>query len=163
VDINSYTTFDDIRAVLGVSSDEIEDATFSLDVYTLNLTSELEDISANLVTDYTTVAEAASRSAVEERFYQATRLFAVYAVAYQATGSLPLFSPKDISDGKATVSRYADSPYKVVIEKVRTMYEKFRGKLEKAYAEYGSNSSPTLVIRPFFSVASGAKDPVTNS
>ena len=161
--ITDYTTYEDIRAVLGVSADEIEDATLSLAVYELSLSSEFEDISANLKTDYATVSGLTSRTAVQERLFQSTRLFSTYAVAYQASGSLPLFSPKDISDGKATVSRYADSPYKAVIEQIRTQYEKFKGKLEKAYAEYGSSSAPVLVIRPFFNTASGAYDPVTNA
>lgn len=163
MEITSFTTFNDIRAVLGVSSDEIEDATLSLDIFELNLTSELEDIGLALVSDYSTVAELTTRTAVQERFYQATRLFSAYAVAFQATGSLPLFSPKDISDGKATVSRYADSPYKEVIKKVTAQYEKFKLKLEKAYADFGSNSAPSRTVLPFFNVASGARDPVTNS
>lgn len=161
--ITNFTTFNDIRAALGVSSDEIEDATLSLDLYELNLTSELEDIGSALASDYSTVAELSTRTAAQERFYQATRLFSAYAVALQATGSLPLFSPKDISDGKATVSRYADSPYKEVIKQVKAMYEKCRLKLEKAYATYGSTSAPSRAVLPFFSVASGTRDPVTNS
>lgn len=163
MEIINFTTFNDIRAVLGVSDDEIEDATLSLDIFELNLTSELEDISVNLIGDYSTVAELTTRTAVQERFYQATRLFSAYAVAYQATGSLPLFSPKDISDGKATVSRYADSPYREVIKKVSAQYEKFKVKLEKAYAEFGSSSAPSRTIPSLFAVASGARDPVTNS
>ena len=42
----TYTTYDDIRAALGVSSDEIEDATLSLSLYELNLTSDLTGESA---------------------------------------------------------------------------------------------------------------------
>ena len=161
--ITAYTTYDDIRAALGVSSDEIEDATLSLDIYELNLTSEFEDISLSLASAYATVAALTSRSDVQERFYQATRLFSAYAVAYQATSSLPLFSPKDISDGKATVSRYADSPYKAVIAQVKTLYEKFKGKLEKAYADNSATSVADLAPRPYFTVVSPSYDPVTGT
>jgi hypothetical protein len=159
----TYTTYDDIRAALGVSSDEIEDATLSLSLYELNLTSEFEDINLSLESDYATVAALSSRTAVQDRFLQATRLFATYAVAYQATTSLPLFSPKDISDGKATVSRYADSPYKEVIKKVEQLYGKYRSKLEAALAANNAESAPSIALRTYMAVSIPDSDPVTGT
>lgn len=156
-----YTTYDDIRAALGVSSDEIEDATLSLTLYELNLIAEFEDINVVIESEYATVAAKASRTDAEERFLRATRLFSTYAVAYQATTSLPLFSPKDISDGKATVSRYADSPYKAVIAKITELYGKYRTRLEQSFADYSAGAAPVLSPRPFFSVSSPSYDPVT--
>ena len=159
----TYTTYDDIRAALGVSTDEIEDATLSLSLYELNLTSELEDVALTLESEYATVAALSSRTAVQDRFLQATRLFATYAVAYQATTSLPLFSPKDISDGKASVTRYADSPYKEVMKRVEQLYGKYRSKLEAAFAAITAGSVPSITARPYFSVASPDSDPVTGT
>ena len=159
----TYTTYDDIRAALGVSSDEIEDATLSLSLYELNLISELEDVDVDLVSDYATVAALSSRTAVQDRFLQATRLFATYVVAYQATTSLPLFSPKDISDGKATVSRYADSPYKEVIKRVEQLYGKYKARLEAAVAANNAESAPSITSRPYFSVSVPDSDPVTGT
>ena len=159
----TYTTYDDIRAALGVSSDEIEDATLSLSLYELNLTSEFEDISLTLESDYATVAALSSRTAVQDRFLQATRLFATYAVAFQATTSLPLFSPKDISDGKATVSRYADSPYKEVIKKVEQLYGRYRTKLEAALAANNAESAPSIAARTYMAVSIPDSDPVTGT
>jgi hypothetical protein len=159
----TYTTYDDIRAALGVSSDEIEDATLSLSLYELNLTAELEDVDLLLESEYATVAALSSRTTVQDRFLQAARLFATYAVAYQATTSLPLFSPKDISDGKATVSRYADSPYKEVNKKVEQLYGKYRAKLEAAFAASTAGSAPSITARPYLSVAVPDSDPVTGT
>jgi hypothetical protein len=159
----TYTTYDDIRAALGVSSDEIEDATLSLSLYELNLTSEFEDIDTSIETDYATVAALSSRTAVQDRFLQATRLFATYAVAYQATTSLPLFSPKDVTDGKAAFSRYADSPYKEVIKRVEQLYGKYKAKLEAAYAANNAGSAPSITPRPYFNVAVPDSDPVTGT
>jgi hypothetical protein len=159
----TYTTYDDIRAALGVSSDEIEDATLSLSLYELNLTSEFEDIGLTLESDYATVAALSSRTAVQDRFLQATRLFATYAVAYQAATSLPLFSPKDISDGKATVSRYADSPYKEVVKRIEQLYGKYKARLEAAFAANGAVSAPSITPRPYFTVSVPDSDPVTGT
>jgi hypothetical protein len=159
----SYTTYDDIRAALGVSSDEILDATLSLSLYELNLTTEFEDISLSLESDYATVAALSSRTAVQDRFLQATRLFATYAVAYQAATSLPLFSPKDITDGKAAFSRYADSPYKEVIKRVEQSYGKYKSRLEAALAANNSGSAPSTTPRPYFVVAAPSSDPVTGT
>lgn len=159
----TYTTYDDIRAALGVSSDEIEDATLSLALYELNLISEFEDIDLTLESTYATVSALSSRTEVQERFLQATRLFSTYAVAYQATTSLPLFSPKDISDGKAVVSRYADSPYKEVIKKVEQLYGKYKSRLEAALAANNAGSAPSITPRPYFSVAVPDSDPVTGT
>lgn len=161
--ITSYTTYDDIRAALGVSDDELEDPTLSLSLYEDNLDVEFDDIDFTLKSTFATVSALTSRSDVEERFLQATRLFATYAVAYQLTGSLPLFSPKDIGDGKALVSRYADSPYRAVTDKVKEAYSRARARLEKAFADLGAASAPTYTPPPLMGVASGSRDPVTNS
>ena len=159
----SYTTYDDIRAALGVSSDEIQDATLSLSLYELNLTSEFEDIGLSLETDYATVAALSSKTAIQDRFLQATRLFSTYAVAYQATTSLPLFSPKDVTDGKAAFSRYADSPYKEVIKRVEQNYGKYKSRLEAAYAANNSGSAPSIATWPYFNVSVSDSDPVTGT
>lgn len=159
----TYTTYDDIRAALGVSSDEIEDATLSLALYELNLTSEFEDIDLSLESTYATVSALTSRTDVQERFLQATRLFSTYAVAYQATTSLPLFSPKDITDGKAAFSRYADSPYKEVIKRVEQMHGKYKSRLEQALAANNAVSAPSIAYRPYLSVGVPTSDPVTGT
>lgn len=156
--ITTYTTYDDIRAVLGVSDDELEDDTLSLEVYDNALTVELEDIDLDLPATY--AALPTTLTAAQQRFQTATRLFATYSVAKQLSSALPLFGPKDISDGKATVSRFSDSPYKEVIKRIEAEYEKSRTRLEKAYATANS-SSYSLTIPTFLSVASPNEDPIT--
>lgn len=159
-----FTTFDDIRAVLGVSGDELEDATLSLAVYEYNLTLELEDISLDLPARYATAAQKdlASQSAVEQRFVQATRLFATYAVAKQLLASLPLFSPKEISDGKASMVRYSVNPYETTIKRVEAQYERFRQRLSDVFGTLTA-STRTSVSRPYMSAVTPGRDPVTGS
>lgn len=159
-----YTTYDDVRAILGVSVDEIEDVTLGLEVYESYLETELEDVGANLAADYAAVAalSEATRTPVEKKFLRTTRLFAAYACAKQLTVSLPMFGPKDISDGKATVSRFADSPYREVVKRVGQEYDRLKLVLVDAYAGLSSTTGATTV-RVFLGTTGLAVDPVTNS
>lgn len=159
--IASYTTFDDVRAALGVSADEITDATLSLDLYTFNLVSELESISINLPTDFAALpVPPATLTAVQTRFAQAVSLFSTYAVAKQGTISLPMFSPKEQTDGKAGLVRFAQDPYKATIQRILQQYEVFKLKLEAAYAATLSTDAPAAIARPYFVVSSPSSDPV---
>jgi hypothetical protein len=162
--LTTYTSYDEIRATLGVSSDEIEDTTLALAIYEDYLLLELEDISDTLVTDFGTVAgiSAGSRTAVQNKFYKTTRLFAAFAVAKQLTASLPLFSPKDISDGKATLGRYADSPYKETIKRIKDEYDRFRVRLDEAHKGLTATAT-TAITRSYMSAVSPSVDPVTGS
>lgn len=162
--LTTYTAYADIRAVLGVSNEELEDATLALEVYESNLTFEMEDVNASIISEYTTVSAIASgsRTDAQQRFYKAVRLFATYAVAKQLCSSLPLFGPKDVSDGKASQSRFADSPYKETIRRIEAGFDRLRGKLDEAYADLSAGSS-VAVERTLFAVSSPDTDPVTGS
>lgn len=162
--ITSYTSYDEVRAVLGVSTDELEDATLALTLYDYGLQAELNEISANLSADFATVSgiDFTSRTTVQQWFFQTTQVFAAYSVARQAGSGLPLFGPKDISDGKATVSRFADAPYKAVLARVDSEYNKARTRLESAYASFNSSTS-TPIARSYFKASGLTTDPVTGS
>jgi len=158
--ITDYTTYADVRAALGVSDEELEDATLALESFAIGLKLDLEDVDLTLPAAYD--ALPATRTDAQERFYATARIFAMYAVARQLTTSLPLFSPKTVSDGKASIGRYADGPYKDVIKRVQAEYDRYRTRLEKAYAAMNSTGY-TLTIPTFISVVSPASDPVTGT
>jgi hypothetical protein len=163
--MSDFISFDDVRAALGVSSDEITDATLSLDLYDFNLVSELESISLNLIADYQALKETAPStwSTANTRFHQSVRLFSAYAVAKQATTALPMFSPKEQTDGKAALVRFAQNPYKDTINAVLQSYDAFRAKLEAAYAAASLTEAPAETTRPYFVVSVPTYDPVTGS
>jgi hypothetical protein len=164
VAITDYTSCNDIRAVLGVTSDELDDTTISLDVYRFNLDSEFEDIHLSLKSSFATVKAVAelTRSETEERLYRTVNMFATYAVARQLLGALPLFSPKEITDGKAGMSRYASDPYKETMKRVEKQYETARARCSKALEGYLTTFSSNRVSRPYMGVVSPATDVVTN-
>lgn len=159
--ITDYTTYDDVRAVLGVSTDELEDTTLALETYASALLLDLEDVDVALPATYSALP-GTGRTAAQERFFVTVRLFATYAVARQLTSSLPMFGPKDITDGKAGVTRFADSPYKETIKRLQAEYDRYRTRLEKAYAGLTAGAY-TLTVPTFLSVASPTSDPVTGT
>jgi hypothetical protein len=160
--LTDYVSFEEVRAALGVSEDEIKDATLSLDLYAFNLVSELEGISLTLVEDYAQqkVSPVEGWTPIQVRFHQAVRLFSAYAVAKQATISVPMFAPKEQTDGKASLGRWAQDPYKPMIASVLKQYEVFKVKLEAAYGAIQTTVSPTTVDRPYMSVVAPISDPV---
>lgn len=159
--IADYTSFDDVRAALGVSKDEISDATLSLDLYTFNLVSELEAIDLSLIAAYEALPVSLdTRSAAEVRFAQSVSLFSTYAVAKQGTIALPMFSPKEQTDGKAGLVRFAQDPYKATKQSVIDQYNVFRQKLEAAYFALQPAVQQGSTARTYISVVSPLSDPV---
>lgn len=166
-----YTTFDDIRAALGVSSDELEDATLSLAVYEFNLKAELTDVGedavagSDILADFKTADEVAPdiRTSQQARLVEGLRLFATYVVAKHLTSALPLFSPKEQHDGKASLVRYAQSPYADTIKSVKALYDRFRTQLVTAYTKFKSLTAAAPTARSYFSVVPSSSDPVTGA
>jgi hypothetical protein len=160
--LTDFTTYDEVRASLGTNPDELADVTLALPLYARGLVADLEDIAALLPTDYATVLaiNEGTRTAKEQALVDAVQLFAPYSVAAQLSSSLPLFSPKQVTDGKAGFSRYADSPYKTSIDNAKKMFDRFRARLVVKYADYKSASS-TAIVRPYGGGVSPTSDPVT--
>lgn len=160
--LTDYTTYNDIRSALGVSVDEIADVTLALETWDYNLQAELEGINAALLSTYASVVAVvpANRTPAQAKFYRSTRLFSTFATANALAASLPMFGPKDISDGKATVSRFADSPYKVVVAAVRTQYDSAKDRLKQALTELNS-AAITLTPRAYMGTSRPSYDPVT--
>lgn len=159
------TTYDDIRAALGVSSDELEDATLALSLYEFGLSADLRSLSLTISTDFATVSNIAedTQSEVEKVFVECMSLFATYSVANQCLTSLPLFSPKEITDGKASVTRYAQNPYKDTMDRVEAAYIKFRDALTTAYAAYKTTARDDRAVIQFMAVIGLSTDPVTGT
>jgi hypothetical protein len=161
--ITDFTTYDEVRSVLGINSDELEDNTIALPLYQRMLEVEINAINSGIITQYVTIAAitpASSRTTIQQALYDAVQLFAVYSTARQLGTSLPMFGPKEISDSKTLVARFTNDPYKVTLDKVETLYGRVRDNLQEAYANL-SSSTLTSASRTYFSVASPSTDPVT--
>lgn len=159
--LTDYTTYNDIRAALGVSDEDLEDETLALSLYSGALTQELEDISVTLPDTYAAKKAVTSPTALEVRFLTACSLFATYSVAKMLTAALPLFAAKQVGDGKAVVQRF-DNPYRETIKSVNNQYDQMRNRLVVALGAVGSGSAPT-VSKAYFGVISPDVDPVTGA
>lgn len=119
--LTDFTAYDEIRAVLGVSDDEIEDQTLALKIYLSQLQLELSSISPDLELTYDTIKAASAQTATERKLVTIVEVFSAYAIAKILLGSAPLFAPKRISDGRGEMERQVD-PFQILREEVNSMY-----------------------------------------
>jgi len=154
-----YTTYNDVRAALGVSEEDIPDSVLDLNLYADTLTQEFEEIDLTLESTYATTESLAAPTAAETRFITACNLFATYSVAKQLTATMPLFAARQVTDGKAQISRF-DNPYRDVIAQVTAQYEKARTRLVAAFGAIGAVTTAT-VAKSYFGIVSPSVDPVT--
>ena len=157
----NYTTYDDIRAALGVTDEELEDDVLGLQIYEDHLSFELRDIHPDLDTLHTSLESTPVLTSAQERFMAACRGFSTYAVARALTSTLPMFGPKSIEDGKARMERFAD-PYKATIEAVNKAYTTWKARLEAAYGTLMSTSKSTVFLSYAVS-ATPAYNPITGA
>jgi len=160
--LTDYTTYADIRAVLGVSDEELEDSTIGLDVYALSLQESLINLHPDALAQYEQIAalDEMARSPKESRVYGLMRLYATYYTAKQLSVALPMFGPKTVSDGKASVTRFADSPYQDVLRGIAEELDLLRGRLVQALLDLLAQVE-TKVQRRSIVAATPAYDPVT--
>lgn len=165
MDLTAFLTYDEVRAVLGVSQDDIEDSTLALDVYKYGLLDAFEEMEVSPLEAYLSIYEGdpAQMEAVEFRLYRAVRLFAVYQVARELLGALPMFAPKEHTDGKASAVRFSADPYKDTKKSVEQRYEQQLQRLANAIAAYNSTAKVERAIRPYFIGVASGSDPVTGS
>lgn len=155
--ITAYTTYDDVRAVLGVSSKDLADATLALHWYSDALDEALDEVSPNLAQAFADASAATTPSAEQVRLIRSVRTFAATVVAKTATTAVRMFAPQHITDGKAAMSRFTD-PIKELVKDIDAKYLDAR---EKVVAALAGTTPAVTVARQWFSAVSPADDPVT--
>lgn len=162
MDLLTFTSAAEVRAALGVNSTELPDATVLLPMYYTVATMAMEDVNSSIPTQFATIDALPSKTAVQQRFLDVTRLFVTYTTAKQLLTSAPLFSVKVLTDGKASFERQAD-PYAQLREDITGMWNAVRYRLNTYFASL-SGSSAAARFTPMIAVASTlATDPVTGS
>ena len=154
--LTDFATYDEIRAVLGVSDEELEDGTLALPMYLKLLQLDFGDIEAQ----YLAAKASITPSAAEQKLVDVVSVFSAYAISKHLLTSLPLFAPKRITDGRAETDRITD-PFEGVREGVNSMYPVLKSRVGAALAALGT-SVTVNPARTFFSVAGLAINPVTN-
>lgn len=155
--LTDFATYDEIRAVLGVSDEELEDGTLALPMYLKLLQMEFEDLDVDLESKYFSVKALADPTAKEQKLLDVVSVFSAYAIAFHLLTSLPLFAPKQITDGRASTDRITD-PFEGVREGVNSTLAMLKGRV-LAVLEVAPT---TTTSRTYFSVAGLAVNPITN-
>ena len=154
-----FTTYDDIRAVLGIAPEELEDTTLALPIYVRELQFLLGDIEPTLESTYLGLAAQPTRTTQEQKVVDVLQVFSAYAVAKNLLTSLPLFSPQRIQDGRAEQQRFND-PFQDLRDGVDSSYLSMLARLKLAIEAIGLSpaAAPT---RSYLATSTIATDPVT--
>ena len=162
--LTAYCELDEVRAALGVNDIELPDTVLNLPVYEIGLVRDLNRVSSSLPVAFSAVSAVSeeTRTDTQQALADAVHLFSVYACARQVGVSLGAMAPKDVGDGKATISRFSDSPYKDVLQRVEAMYTAARGGLVESLNLYTGSGTTTASTTPFTFVGKSSRgyDPV---
>lgn len=162
-----YTTYQEVRATLGVSTTELTDATLALDLYATVLDMELDAVNPLVITQFdriTAIEAPATPTPLEAKFAASVRIFAAYALAKHLVSTLPLFSVKQLEDGKANFDRFDDA-YADLKEDIEAMYMNFRARVGLLLSQL--ETTPVVLPEPVSLITSVtaplAVDPVTGA
>lgn len=158
--LTDFTSYDEIRAVLGVSDEELEDVTLALPLYSNTLSFDLFDISPTAESLYQTIRALppSSLTVPQQRFLSVAQVFSAYAVSRTLLTSIALFAPKRITDGRAETDRVTD-PFKDLRDDVNAGYQSLKSRLVDALAGLGEVLTPAT-SRVYATTAGLATDPV---
>jgi hypothetical protein len=162
--ILDYTSYDEVRATLGVSDEELEDVTLALPMWASELQLRLEDVSSTLETLYGTVAAKAEnvRTVDEQKLYKIVRLYSMYCISDNLLTSLPMFSFKSVSDGKSEKSR--PDKWEDTRDGVRQGVQAMLARLRMILAKVdGTYSTPTATVSIITRATGLAVNPITST
>lgn len=157
--MQKYTSYDEVRSVLGVEDDELLDETLALPVYLNLLLEDLMDVNINTEKMFDDISGEDDPTPLQLRFLRLVGTFSTYSVARHLTTSLPMFAPRSLGDGKAAMSRFLD-PYKDTIKKIEEQFTLTQGRLQQVIDELNSETKEATTKRYFVGVGL-SRDPVT--
>lgn len=135
--LTDFTTYSDIRAIVGLTSDELPDSDLDLESFIFGLQFELKSVGATLEADYMDAmiaVQQATATVAQTDFYRATKLFSTTYVGLTVAYSLPMRAQKSITDGKAGVTRFSDSPYKETLNNLQTLTAAAKAAMSEKYS-----------------------------
>lgn len=165
MNFSDYTTTDEIRALLGVSIEELADEEINVPFRLTELELTLDEVHTDLVSWMQSVHDTPqhTRTAVQNKFYNVGKLYASYCVALEVAKSLAMSAPLQITDGKAELRRadhYMDVQEKLAGSKANVLP---RLKIAAIAAGFITTFANTIAL-PTLVVAAGlAINPVTNA
>lgn len=160
--ITDYTTTDQIRAVLGVSPEEVEDADLTQPVVETLLVEKLDALNPLFLTQRSAVVliPESSRTSEQKRYLAVFSAYCTYCVADILSGSLSFFTYRSVTDGKAEMSRQVELDQ--VLQGLRANLAVLFTRLKAALAALDSTYTPPVSQFPTFMTSVGlSQNPVT--
>ena len=159
--VTDYTSYAEIRAVSGVDSLELPDATLGLQTFATALYRTLLSItssSGNTLVALFDAIDPFDMDISEEILYYTIKEYATYVVADACCSGLSMFALKSDSDGKATQSRFAsEATFKDVAKNVQQRLASLTGALDQMLGGTTAYAIPGLTrVSPSTDVVTGA-------
>ena len=161
ITVTDYTSYADIRAVIGVDALELPDATLGLQTFATALYRTLLSITNSSGETLVALFDAIDpfdMDMSEEILYYTIKEYATYVVADACCSGLSMFALKSDSDGKATQSRFSsEATFKDVVKNVQQRLASLTGALDQMLG------GTTIYSIPGLTRVSPATDVVTGS
>jgi hypothetical protein len=163
MDITDYTSYDEVRLTVGLSSKELTDAELAEEIYANILSLGFNSVpvpSALGAGTYAAIFAAlpaeSSRTAVQQNFYDLTRMFATYTVAYEVCVSLSMRAPKMIADSKSSLTRFsAEATFRDVVSRISAKLAEIKASIEDLGSSTVTSLPYSYVIVPDVDVVTG--------
>ena len=159
--VTDYTSYAEIRAVIGVDALELPDATLGLQTYATALYRTLLSItnsSGDTLVALFDAIDPFDMDISEEILYYTIKEYATYVVADACCSGLSMFALKSDSDGKATQSRFAsEATFKDVVKNVQQRLASLTGALDQMLGGTTAYAIPGLTrVSPATDVVTGS-------
>lgn len=153
--VTSYTTTDSVRSCLGTTDNEMSDEMLNDMGLSISVLSELESFNPTHLADWA-ASKGGAATADELAIGRNIQLFCNWAGAYYAVHAY-LAIPQEISDGKASMARFAtDTP-----ERMLDLARKMKNKYQQALVTLSGDTSYSAAS--VMGKASPSFDPVTGT
>lgn len=162
--VTDYTTYNDIRAVLGISDEELEDETLALDVTSNRLDMLLGRVATGLPaawSDAKAAVDAGTPTTLQKRLVGCVQVWASYAVAGLMLTSMRMFAPKKLTDGKGEFDRFTD-PWASMKEDIAGIQADTEATIRDILDELGELQAP-VTVRVFVGTAGLVENPIVGN
>ena len=161
ITVTDYTSYTEIRAVIGVDALELPDATLGLQTFATALYRTLLSITNSSGETLVALFDAINpldMDVSEEILYYTIKEYATYVVADACCSGLSMFALKSDSDGKATQSRFSsEATFKDVAKNIQQRLASLTGALDQMLGGTTTYSIPGLTrVSPATDVVTGS-------
>lgn len=156
--LTAYTSYDNVRAALGIPAKELADATLALSLYVNSLELALVAVDTDMITDFTTASGQSTVASLA--FVKSLNNFAAYYVAQMCSS---LLLTKSVTDGKAGFIRQSDRGYLDAMARLDRESSRASADLRTKYDAYAGTSTAVVVPPTFLGVSTPSTDPVTGA